>query len=646
MRKPKVSVLLPIYNVEEYLERCLDSVLNQTLTDIEIICVNDGSTDNSLEILKKYEKEDSRVKVVNKKNGGLPSARNAGLDVATGQYVGFVDSDDYIQPNMFEKLYKTAEEEKSDVVICGANIFPEEPHASQWLYNCLSPSYKKMDKIDGASLFFDVSMTPFLWRVLIKKDLIDDNNLRLQEDVMLGEDKAFQCKVYPLAKSITVIPDKLYNYCWYREGSLMNQTVYGHLEKKVSGHVYLLEDISKTIEGLENKEEMEVSFLEWGISFVYDDLISISTEKQVALSKVLLKVLKRCHYSKYKCRFPEWKREQTEYFKKMSKEEEVIPRLSVVVPVDVEAEYVKDMLKRVCSQSLERIEIILVNNGTKDEFYSTLHKALFEDSRICLLNMAHKSYADALNKGVELAKGEYIAFIDTYNWYTNLQSLENWINFAEEQDSDICGSNYCVQNMPGALSEDCKKLSFLAEDIEKCLEIDFQNVLYKTEYLRNQKLLFKESTLLTGLEFLANACLNANKVSWYDEVVCVHRKMYAKDWISTHKCKEALRAFRELMELSVEKECPYLHNKVLEMLNGDYWEKIIVNNTRAFKGSPEEFPEGENSQVEIIEDLMQISALIKPEYIAEKEYKNNAVCIRTLYKVIKERHKFLADLSN
>ena len=112
MAKPLVSVLIPVYNVEKYLERCLDSILKQTLTKIEIICVNDGSTDNSLSILKEYQKKDSRIIIVNKENGGLPSARNAGLDRAEGKYVGFVDSDDYIEPNMFQKLYDTAESEK------------------------------------------------------------------------------------------------------------------------------------------------------------------------------------------------------------------------------------------------------------------------------------------------------------------------------------------------------------------------------------------------------------------------------------------------------------------------------------------------------------------------------------------------------
>lgn len=101
MAKPIVSILIPVYNVENYLEKCLDSVISQTMNNIEIICVNDGSTDHSGEILEKYQKKDKRIIVVNKENGGLPSARNAGLEIARGKYIGFVDSDDYINSDLY-----------------------------------------------------------------------------------------------------------------------------------------------------------------------------------------------------------------------------------------------------------------------------------------------------------------------------------------------------------------------------------------------------------------------------------------------------------------------------------------------------------------------------------------------------------------
>ena len=108
MSKPKVSVIVPIYNVEKYLDRCMQSVLNQTLKDIEIIMVDDGSPDNCPSMCDEYARKDNRIKVIHKKNGGLGFARNSGLEIATGEYVAFIDSDDFIDTSMYETLYNTA----------------------------------------------------------------------------------------------------------------------------------------------------------------------------------------------------------------------------------------------------------------------------------------------------------------------------------------------------------------------------------------------------------------------------------------------------------------------------------------------------------------------------------------------------------
>ena len=122
----KVSIIVPIYNVEKYLDRCMQSLLGQTLKDIEIIMVDDGSPDGCPALCDEYVRRDARVKVIHKQNAGLGYARNAGLDVATGEYVAFVDSDDYVDLEMYEKLYVTAIRTGSDVVYCGFNRYYSE----------------------------------------------------------------------------------------------------------------------------------------------------------------------------------------------------------------------------------------------------------------------------------------------------------------------------------------------------------------------------------------------------------------------------------------------------------------------------------------------------------------------------------------
>ena len=114
----KVSIIIPVYNVEQYLPKCLDSIINQTLKDIEIICINDGSTDNSLSILKEYASKDDRMIIIDKENKGQGIARNLGIKKAKGKYIGFVDPDDWVDIQMFEKMYNQAQKLNSEIVIC------------------------------------------------------------------------------------------------------------------------------------------------------------------------------------------------------------------------------------------------------------------------------------------------------------------------------------------------------------------------------------------------------------------------------------------------------------------------------------------------------------------------------------------------
>ena len=120
---PKVSVIIPVYNTEKYLRECLDSVVNQTLRDIEIICVDDGSTDNSLAILREYETKDSRIKVLTQENINAGAARNKGLSEATGEFLSFLDSDDFFEPDAIERMYECAKSRNAEIVVYQVSTF-------------------------------------------------------------------------------------------------------------------------------------------------------------------------------------------------------------------------------------------------------------------------------------------------------------------------------------------------------------------------------------------------------------------------------------------------------------------------------------------------------------------------------------------
>jgi len=204
---PKVSVIIPVYNVEEYLRECLDSVVNQTLQDIEIICVNDGSPDNSLAILEEYAKKDERIRIINKENGGVSSARNCAIPLVQGEYIGFVDSDDWIDLDFYEKLYNTAKEYNAEIAC--ANLLRVSKNRSEF--------YVKYDKTVSAkriSSKYRLAQMPnnnyVVNRIYHTKRLQKCGVLF--EDKTLFEDVLWSHKVvYYLGRLVTV-PNTKYNY--------------------------------------------------------------------------------------------------------------------------------------------------------------------------------------------------------------------------------------------------------------------------------------------------------------------------------------------------------------------------------------------------------------------------------------------------
>lgn len=206
---PKVSVIVPIYNVEKYLEKCINSLLSQTLEDIQIILVNDGSKDNSGNIAKEYEKNNkNRIIYVEKENGGLSDARNYGLKYATGDFIAFLDSDDYIEKNAYEEMYNKAIEENADYVEC--DFIWEFPNKIR-----VDKQYPYKNKKEMLSFVRVVA-----WNKLIKRQLIIDNNLEFPKGLRY-EDIEFTYKLIPFVNKFAYV-DKPFIHYVQREGSIAN----------------------------------------------------------------------------------------------------------------------------------------------------------------------------------------------------------------------------------------------------------------------------------------------------------------------------------------------------------------------------------------------------------------------------------------
>lgn len=234
-KAPKISVIVPVYNAEQYLPRCIDSILAQTFTGFELLLIDDGSTDNSGDICDEYAKKDNRIRVFHKKNGGVSSARNIGLDNAVGEWVAFVDSDDFLNPEFISCLMKY---DNFDHVV-GGNIMFGEKNISRGIERETVIDLKSQDanRLDFGT---DVDSSKFFcypWGKLYKQEIIKSNNIRFNPKIFLGEDLCFVLDYLSFCSNVILVP---YNNYLYRYENQQNKFLMNYQE--FSTHFVVLAD--------------------------------------------------------------------------------------------------------------------------------------------------------------------------------------------------------------------------------------------------------------------------------------------------------------------------------------------------------------------------------------------------------------------
>lgn len=267
--RPKVSIIVPIYNVEMYLSRCLDSLLAQTLNEIEIVTVNDGSSDSSLEVLKRYALKDSRIKVIDKRNGGVSSARNDGIKLATGEYIGFVDPDDWVDQEMYEVMHNNAKSEKADIVMC-SYIREFESHSklknfnlpSKVIYEDENVKLNIMRRLIGP-LNEEIANPELLdawgtvWSKLYRAEIIKEKRIRFIDLNKIGtnEDTLFNIEAFYYAKSFLFLNAPYYHY-WRANGTSVTSEYKPDL---VNQWIYLFSYIEKFLKGKNMNQEFYIA---------------------------------------------------------------------------------------------------------------------------------------------------------------------------------------------------------------------------------------------------------------------------------------------------------------------------------------------------------------------------------------------------
>lgn len=452
----KVSIIIPVYNVEKYLRECLDSALNQTLKEIEIICVNDGSTDSSVDILKEYSLKDSRVKIISKKNSGYGNTMNVGIKAAQGEYINFLESDDLIESDMLETLYNIAQKYEEIDIIKGdyyeyfgeqGQLKPIELLRNKEYYNkCLEPS-------SNLWLFY-VPMMNCLG--LFKREFIAQNGILHNETPGAShQDMGFWFQTFCLARKIYFVNKPFYKYRQDNMSSSMNTL---SSENKIycvhDEYLYIFEflkrneKIRKWVAPVFYHRFFGSSYFRYNNFVDYlkplflhvfgEDLKFYSKEKDFTLDRFSVNERKIVHeliedsqdfYLKeirnnneiltLKLRIKELERygnlSNDNLIKKYekNKKNENTCKVSVIIPVYNVEKYLKECLDSIINQTLADIEIICINDGSTDNSLTILEEYQRKDTRIQVYSQPNLGQSAARNSGLEKATGECIYFMDS-----------------------------------------------------------------------------------------------------------------------------------------------------------------------------------------------------------------------------------------
>ncbi len=276
----KISIIVAAYNIEKYIRRCLLSISEQSMKDIEIIVVNDGSTDNTLNIIEEIIKKDRRIKLISQKNCGSIEARKTGLKYATGEYILFVDGDDWLEKDCLEKLYKEAKKDSYDIVMYNAFWVNKDKK------KLMSTFDNKINReSDLLSYLFLGKIMPAIWAKLIKRSFICENNIQFPKDISYAEDLATVASLLINKPKVSFIEDSLYNY-YQREDSITKKNDNRILE--VDEAITFIENQLKS-SLLYDKYKKEFEYMVYEHLFIYR---FISSDRYEKVHKKILKQFK------------------------------------------------------------------------------------------------------------------------------------------------------------------------------------------------------------------------------------------------------------------------------------------------------------------------------------------------------------------
>ena len=542
---PKISIIVPIYNVNKYLRQCLNSIVNQTLKNIEIICINDGSTDNSLEIIMEYML-DNRIIIINKSNSGYGNSMNQGIDFVSGKYIGIVESDDFVDIKMFEFLYNFTENGNIDMVRSDYFTYFNEYEINPVKFNIIKSIYNKtFNPIEFPNIFL---ININIWAEIYKKDLIIKNKIRfLSTPGASYQDTSFFFKTLFKSKKIFYLNKPFY---YYRQTNLDSSVKIKNLNKIL----YIIkeyQEIEKYFhKDLKSFNEIKTYFYTKKIRSFLWNLIRVDKKKEFIklIYQEIYEILKDNNYfhnlfNKYEKIFLNFLLDYgyeitSDIYMNTLSYNISRPKISIIIPIYNSEEYIEECLNSLMKQTFKNFEIICINDGSTDNSLKILKIYEKLDDRIHILTQNNSGPGIARNIGMNISKGEYLIFLDSDDIFEDTMVEELFARiYAYNNEIVICNSNnfivengnkkyikkknYYIQN------NIVNKKIFSSFDIKK----DFFNLfiwwpwdkIFKKDFIKNLGIEYQNLRTSEDLFFVAAAAIKAKNISFIDKIFINHR---------------------------------------------------------------------------------------------------------------------------
>ena len=408
-----ISIVIPIYNAEKYLEECLNSIKNQTYKNFEVIMVNDGSKDDSETICMNFLRSDSRFRYLKKENGGVSSARNVGLDNVEGDYITFIDADDWVDENYLDLLITTVEKNHSDIVVSSykqfnnIDVFYLRAYTIQEKYLL---NFERMNRDDFLTIFPKLMSTNVCFNnavsKLFRKDLV--KNLRFNTSIKYGEDLDFYFRLYLNVDSISYVDEPTYVYRMHGDSTTSNFNQ-EHAEQELSIFKYMYEKIQEIgLPSIHYFKKLK-KLLEWRMDFL---------ENKVLLNEYL------------------------DFLKNIGKTVSCPNTLiSVVIPIYNVSPYLRLCLESIENQTYPHFEVLLINDGSRDNSKDICLEFVERDKRFQYIEQKNAGLSAARNSGIVNSNGEFITFIDGDD-FVDPNYLEELYHAALKNDSEIVIGSY------------------------------------------------------------------------------------------------------------------------------------------------------------------------------------------------------------